>query len=436
MSGFGSVQFALSFIDLFLPFIAFGYGGFGSIAIGRPESSPIPINKVAPTIAVLKLAQSLVALTIAALFLLLPRYVEYRTLVGALSFLFLSSALDTEYVHSGTQTLTVRNIFSMVSKGICLVGVILLVKHPEDSLRYGILTALPNALVVFLSLFFSVRKLPWQKPSMADLRTVFLQATPFGITTILCLLVERFDVFFVEAIGGSTAVGLYAGPLRVVQSIATAATMVSAIYFSELVRIKDPRSFSRHVEFSILTAALVLAPVAVGAWFVGDDLLATVFAATYSGRGPIPGYVLGILSCGVVATVGINAFGLQVLWLKHNLKPLNWIYFFGLLGGCSLATLLGWKFGVIGVAASVLIAKLGIAIGCYFFARPFLPEFSWAFALRISAACIAMGGVLAAIGPNYSVWTRIAAGAVTYGVATGLLFRHEWPRVIKSLRRS
>ena len=89
-----------------------------------------------------------------------------------------------------------------------------------------------------------------------------------------------------------------------------------------------------------------------------------------------------------------------------------------------------------GVAASVLIAKLGIAIGCYFFARPFLPEFSWAFALRISAACIAMGGVLAAIGPNYSVWTRIAAGAVTYGVATGLLFRHEWPRVIKSLRRS
>jgi len=37
---------------------------------------------------------------------------------------------------------------------------------------------------------------------------------------------------------------------------------------------------------------------------------------------------------------------------------------------------------------------------------------------------------------NYSVWARIAAGAITYGVAAGLLFRHEWPRVIKSLRRS
>ena len=77
--------------------------------------------------------------------------------------------------------------------------------------------------------------------------------------------------------------------------------MVSAIFFSELVRIEDPKVFSRHVELSVFTAALVLVPVAVGAWFVGGDLLAAVFASTYRNQGPIPGYVLGILATGVVA---------------------------------------------------------------------------------------------------------------------------------------
>ena len=46
---FGMVQFAISFIDLLLPFIGYGYGAFGSIAVGRPASLPIPLPRLIPS---------------------------------------------------------------------------------------------------------------------------------------------------------------------------------------------------------------------------------------------------------------------------------------------------------------------------------------------------------------------------------------------------
>lgn len=444
VAGFGSVQFSISFIDIFLPFIGYGYGAFGSIAIGRPSSSPVPLQRVVPSIVLLRLAHAFVAFLIVGACLSYGRYAAYKTLMGALSFLFISSAFDTDHLHSGTQTLALRNIFNVVSKGLCLLGIFLLVRGPGDLVVYGILAVMPNALVALMSLFFSIRKIPWERPRAADLRLVFRLATPFAITTILGLVIERFDVFFVEGLGGSAAVGLYAGPLRIVQSIATATTMVSAVFFSELVRIEDPKSFSRHVELSLLTAALVLVPVAVGAWFLGEDLLAAVFTATYAGQGPVPGYVLSVLATGVWASIGINAFGLQVLWLKDQTKPLNIIYLLGLVLGCGLATLLGRLCGVVGVAASVAIVKFAIAGVCYVRARRYLPGFTWTFLYRIVTAALIMAGVLytqkqislATAGFLGNVWVRMTLGAFAYAIAAGFLYRREWPHVLASLSKS
>ena len=440
---FGMVQFAISFIDLLLPFIGYGYGAFGSIAVGRPASLPIPLPRLIPSIVLLRLAHAAVACIVIGLCLTLPRYREYGPLILALSFLLLSSALDTDHVHSGTQTLAIRNAFNIVSKGLCLFGVIAFVHSPEDQLLYAILAVMPNALIALLSLFYSMRKIPWSMPKIGDFSLVFRLATPFAITTILALVIERFDVFFVEVIGGSAAVGLYAGPLRIVQSIASAAGMVSAIFFSELVRIEDPKVFSRHVELSVFTAALVLVPVAVGAWFVGGDLLAAVFASTYRNQGPIPGYVLGILATGVVASIGINAFGLQVLWLKGANSALNAIYLAGLIVGCILSGLLGKWSGVLGVAASVAIVKLCVAGACYLRAKRYLPSFSWLFILRIACASGVMGltlFVLNEIGTTGfsewdSVWLRITIGAAVYLIASALLFRREFPVLLRSFRK-
>ena len=440
---FGMVQFAISFIDLLLPFIGYGYGAFGSIAVGRPASLPIPIPRLIPSIVLLRLAHAAVACIVIGLCLTLPRYREYGPLILALSFLLLSSALDTDHVHSGTQTLAIRNAFNVVSKCLCLFGVMAFVHGPADQLLYAILAVMPNALIALLSLFYSMRKIPWSMPRLTDFSAIFRLATPFAMTTILGLVIERYDVFFVEVIGGSVAVGLYAGPLRIVQSIATAAGMVSAIFFSELVRIEDPKVFSRHVELSVFTAALELVPVAVGAWFVGGDLLAAVFTSAYRDQGPIPGYVLGILATGVVASIGINAFGLQVLWLKGANSTLNALYLCGLIGGCILSGLSGYWGGVIGVAASVTIVKFCVAGACYIKARQYLPSFSWLFLQRIVGASGAMGitlFLLKKFGVTGffkwdSVWLRITMGAAVYTVAAALLFRRELPGLLRSFRK-
>ena len=403
LASFGSVQFAVSYVDIFLPLIAFGYSAYASISIGNPSTSLLSPGRVVSTVTLLKLIHALFVFTAACAVMMLPRYDSYRGLILSLSYLFLSTVIETDYVHTGTQTLAIRNVFSVVSKIFCLAGVLILVRGPADYMYYGILSMLPNFLVSLLSLRFSLKKIPWERPQLADLGPVFKLAVPFGITNLLAFTLERFDVFFVEAFGGSFAVGLYVGPLRIVQSIATITAMVTSIFFSELVRIDDEPRFSKHVEFSALTTMVILAPIAVGAWFVGGDLLATLFTATFEGKSEMPGYVLAILALGILATVGINTFGMQVLWLRKSMHKMNKIYVVGLASGCFLAAWLGRYFGSIGVAAALTTGKLFVAGGCYIAARPFIPSFSWRFLSRIAIATMAMAGALLVLGQALSL---------------------------------
>jgi len=429
VTSFGSVQFAVSYIDIFLPFIAFGYGAYASIAIANPAGSALSPGRIMSTVTLLKLLHAVVIVAIALAVMMLPRYDAYRGLILSLGYLFVSSIIETDYVHSGTQSLAIRNIFSVISKLLCLGGVLILVRGPADYMYYGILSMLPNLLVALLSLRFSIKKIGWERPRTADLKPVFLGALPFGITNMLAFTLERFDVFFVEAFGGSAAVGLYVGPLRIVQSIATITAMVTSIFFSELVRIDDERRFSKHIEFSALLSMILLMPIAVGAFFVGGDLLATLFAATFANHSVMPGYVMALLSIGILATVGINTFGMQVLWLRNAMTRMNKIYAIGLISGCLLATWLGGLWGSIGVAAALAASKLTVATGCYLAARPFIPSFSWGFLARIALAAGAMAAVLFILGPDHLVWTKIMIGAVTYVCMAVLLF---W-RVIRDL---
>ncbi len=420
VSAFGFAQFGMHLVDFAIPFVVFGYHTAGSILIGSARGAAQRIGDIIGWITGIKFINAAIAALILQLCVhLIPEYREFQTIVTLLSIILFSSALDMNYVHVGTQRMLSFSVLSVIAKTISLILVFSFVRDPEDAILYALITFGANAIVSLGTFWLSAKRFPISLPSRADLVQVFKIAAPFGITALLVMATERFDMFVVEWQLGLAAAGLYAGALRVFRSLQPFVQMLGTVFFSEMVSVDEENGFYEHVRLSLWSMLAIALPLVVGSWFVGGELLARVIGPQFSTMGT----VFAILAVSLVAEAFLYVFGNQVLILKRRAKWLNAALAVGAVVGWGFGGYAAAVYGLVGVAVAVLLAKGIPAFIATISARRFLPRWPIAEFMRVFIPTCGMALVLMAM-PQANFWWKLLAGAGSYGAFMAIANRH------------
>jgi O-antigen/teichoic acid export membrane protein len=372
---FGYAQFGISLVDFMLPLVTFGYQIFGSIEIGRLKSKITDVEQLVSDIFYLKLIHATVAFTLLMLFVgLSPHYQEYLSITAALGFILFFTAIELNHVHLGNQKMTLLGLFIGVAKIISLFAILLVVQDANDAIWYAVLTVGANAIVCLCTTVYGLQIYRLRPPSLPSMKRVFRQALPFAGVLLLLSVAEKFDMFVANAFLGNVGAGLYAGPVRIAQSVYSAVMAVALVFFSEMVALKDREAFTRHAFLAFWVVFTMMSPLACGIWFVDSELLTFIMGNDeYRGHGR----VLSILVTGMAAHALIVVFGFQVLLLKNAKKKLALSMSIGTVICVAGSFLLGSYAGLIGIAVATLLAKVVSGGLMTYFAKSYLEGLPW-----------------------------------------------------------
>jgi O-antigen/teichoic acid export membrane protein len=412
---FGLAQYAIGFLEVLLPFVAFGYGTLGAIEVGRLGQDRQRIGDFISAVLALRVLHLLSVVIAAGVIVSTPAFAESRMIIGSIAFLLVATCFETEFLHYGQQTLSARNLILVVSKLVSLAGVLLFVRDAQDAPAYAVLACLPALLVSGGSAFYNLRGLPLHLPSFAEIKPVFLRAFPYSWVAVLLIISDRFDLFLAEFFFEKSGAGFYAGQLRIIQSITTAVSAFGLVFFTELVVPRPKEEFTRFVHYTLAAVLLVIAPITAGGFFVGKDLLSLILSPDF-----VPyARVFDILLLSTFVGGFFLVFGLYILMIKERVVFFNIALLIANVTGISVAAWAAGPYGLPGIAFGVLVTKLLASVCFIWGARAYIDSFPVRISLKILGCTAFMAAVLYAADIQ-SMPVTIAFGALAYGLAVAV----------------
>lgn len=410
---FGLAQYAIVFLEVLLPFVAFGYGTLGAIEVGRIKADRKKTGEFISTILGLRVLHLVSVLLIGGVLVLQPAFAESRPLILCISFMLVASCFETEFLHYGQQTISVRNLIVVGSKLISVIGIVLLVHNEADVSRYAVLATLPALLVSAGSAWYNLRNLPLRIPEIDELKSLFTRSLPYAFVIFLITLSDRYDVFFAEYFFGKSGAGFYAGQLRIIQSLASATSAFGLVFFTELVVPRLKEDFTRYVNYTLTTILIFIAPIVIGGLYVDTDILCLIYNEDF-----VPYVkVLDVLLLSIFAGAFFQVFGVYILLIKEKVTFFNVALAVGNVGGILVATLLVGSMGLTGIAIGNLTTKC-LAAGLFVWgAKEYISSFPWVPTVKILGCSGFMAAALTLSSPDDLV-AKIAIGALAYSAAT------------------
>jgi O-antigen/teichoic acid export membrane protein len=430
VDGYGVAQFSYWLIDVAVAFVVFGYTNIASVEIGQARDEPARVGRIISEVMALKVVHALIALAaLLGLTWSLPSYAEYRTVVTALSFVLLTSAIDLSFVHIGTSRMLSLSVLTISVKILSLVAILLCVRGPEDLMTFALLYFGANGLTALANFLFNVRRYPLAWPDREALTQRFKASLPFAATAFLMLALDRYDIFVVEAFRGTTGSGLYGGPLRIVQALGNVLSSIGMVFFSEVVATKDKASLTRHVSLACWAMFALLLPLLAGSLLTADGVLGLILGSDFRGNGT----VLTILFAGLFGQCLITVFGSSVLLFHRRVKALNLTLALGAVLGVPLAYALQLKYGLPGIAYATTSTRL--LAGCLMMlsAKTYLDRLPARELLLTAAPAALMYGALVAL-PDMRLIPTLLVGGIVYAVALSALNSGKMRTLAATLR--
>ncbi len=418
--GLGHALFAIALVDWTTPIIEAGTGSYGQILVGREHTQPDRMRRLLGEIMAIRWIHTTVAF-LGLLLILAGPYADYRETALAVSFMAFATAIDMSYVQSGTQRIWALSLLNAGSKMLVFVLLFIVVRDTEDQIAFAMLLAAGNAFFCLGTFTAGVRRWRPLWPTRAGLFSTYRAILPFALAVALAYSLDKFDYLLVEAQSTPVEIGLYGGISRVFISIQALLPALGLAFGAEMLGARDPETFRQQVERSLGVLALVVAPIAVGVWFMAGPLLTLLYDPSYTEASTA--FSLLCLSC--VPYAFFFALGLQALTTRGAIKHVNGAMALGLALGVALGLVLVPRMGLAGAALAVVGAK-SAALAALIPAAPSILPTKKLLAVTLPSFLAAglMGLGLWRLGTS-NLWQTLILGALLY-VPAALLFNARW----------
>jgi len=355
--GLGHALFAIALVDWTTPIVEAGTNNYGQIVVGREHENRSRMGRLLGEILTIRGINAVFAF-LGLLLLLVGPYADYRETALFICFITFATAIDMTYVQTGTQRLWALSVLNAGTKLIAFFLLFVFVQSAEDTTTFAALLVGTNAVYCLGTFSAGVRKWRPTLPSFSEVVRAYRAVLPFAIAVILWYGLEKFDYMLVESNSTPTDIGLYGAMSRVFLSIQALLPALALAFGVEMLGARDHESFSRQVERSLGLLAIVVAPIALGVWFVSEALLTTLYDSSYMGAAA----AFNLLCISSIPYAIIVVIGIQALTTRGSIRRVNAAMAIGLTLGIGAGFALVPKYGMTGAASAVLIAKIGTMI--------------------------------------------------------------------------
>ena len=389
VEGFGFTQFSYWLIDMTIPLVVAGYAYGATVELGRlGDDQPAAIGRILSEVTTLKLIHAVVAwIGLLLIVTQVTAYAKYAPVALPLSFIILTTALDMSFVHVGTQRMMSLSLLTVGVKILSLGAIFLAVRGPDDQLAFALLYFGANGIIGLGNFLLNIRRFPLTWPDRASLLRRFWGAAPYAALVLGVMAFERFDVLAVERLLGTTGAGLYGGPIRVVQSLANLVTAIGLVFFAEIVGASDSKRLTERAHLGLWAMLALVLPTAVGAWFIGGDVLTLILGEPFRGQER----VFALLLMGLAAHCLVTVFGLQVLLRHQKPLPIAAVLLIAAAFGLGVCRIVPESLGTYGIALANVCTRLLAAIILTTMARPELTASPKQVLLQTAGPALGMG---------------------------------------------
>lgn len=410
MERFGHAQFTMSVVEMFFPFVTFGYATLAAVEIGKHLGDDKTIGSIIGNVTLLRLINAALALAgLMCLVHLVPRYQVYAPLAQILSFMLFSSAIDMLFVMIADQKMSIFSSITIIAKLLSLAAILVWVNGPQDYAKYAVFSYGANALISIGSAVFATRRFQISV-RVSEFKSLFFKAIPYAINLLMLTFFSGYDLFLAEHLNGSVSAGLYAAPSRLARSLTSVVIAISMVFFSEMLGTKSNEVFTQRVRQAFWALNALLLPLALGIWFVDREVLATWMGTDAFMQ---QGIVLSTLVVAVLFFGGFYLFGFQALAAKGHIAKVNAAIGMACVIGVVVGMLSSRLYGLLGVALSFALSNAIGATICYLiFKRHYQISLKGEF-IRTLLPALGMASVLAII-PRLPLVAEASVGIGTY----------------------
>lgn len=424
---YGAVELAFSLVLLFAFVVEFGTDAIGAREVAQDRER---VPGLAATIPAARLLVALVAIPVmGGLAIAMGQPAETVRLVWLFSLGLLAIPWKATWLLQGLEMMSWISLGGAIRMGIFALGVLVLVRGPEDLLWVGAVeVAAAFAFAVYFAVIQQRRIAPLRLSfSHAALTGLLRQGLPLGLTQAVWSTTQYLPTMLVASFVGGAAIAWFAAAHRIVMSVWTFSWLYHFNLFPAVTRnlAESREAFHSLVLPSLRASAWAGIGMALVGTLLGEPLCRLVFGAPYAVAGPTLSVLVWILPATLLsghARSALIATGHQrfVLYAQSTGAVVMLV-----LGG---ALVPGW--GALGGAiAMVVSSSVVFAVSHASAIRLVAPMPLLDALLRPSLALVA--ALLAVHAVDLGAW---AEGALAAAVYTALAFLCD-RRLIPDLHR-
>jgi len=422
---FGPFAFALGFSALFTVFATLGIHRLLVRDISR--DARIAWTYVWTALVVVLVLSTVVWCAVAGTIYTIDQSPEVRAAVmlAALSLVNLwALQRPFEALLTAKERLVVVACIYFVTSVLKLASVYFVVKRmPSAAAAHGAI-ALANCAGFAICVGCTVMVAGFERPrvrfalAMEQIRECF----PFMVAAICSQIYFKSDVSILKFMRGDAPVAVYGAALRITEPIMMVAGLWGTAVFPALCRfsVHVPENYTRLKRTSARLALLLSLPMAVGIAVLAAPIMKLLAGAARFGEFAQSVVVLRIV-CVAIPLFYLNGIGQEFFYASHR----NWfiVRTYALAAVVSVVgnLLVIPRFGVLGVACTVIAANLAVTL---VFICGMRAEFGAMGMVRLVAktlaACAIMGGVVHTLA-DISVVAAVCIGGLVYALLQFML---------------
>ncbi len=242
----------------------------------------------------------------------------------------------------------------ITNAGIVAFGILFLILAPGSaSLAFGYVL---GTLVGLIAIFYPLKsyfKGIFREFSRELVRNIIVSAWPFGLISLMSVIMINTDILVIGSVLQAGDVGLYAAAQKPVQLLYLIPSVLATAFFPALSReAGDAKQFRDTLEKGLKASYLFALPMAVGGALVAESIIGLLYG---------PEFLLSYTSFAVLSLTFIFAFPsvffINALFARNSQKVFYGYLAIGVLANIILNLALIPYFGIVGCAIATLIVQ-------------------------------------------------------------------------------
>ena len=433
--GMGKVAMGTAVVAYFALLARLGIPMYGIRACAEVRDDKAQLSKVVHELFLINLFMTGISyfLLFGTVFAVPAFRAEY-VLYLVISFTLIFETIGVEWLYKGLEEYTYITCRSIVFKVIALIATFLFVHTQSDYVKYGAVTILAGSASNLLN-FYNLRKYITFKPfSVYSFKPHIKPILIFFATTCAIVVYTQLNTVILGLMKTNTDVGLYDSALKIRNILVSVVTALGAVLLPRASYYVKQGMFA---EFSDISAKAVRFVCMLALPLIAFFLLFATNGIHFLSGERFDGAILPMqIILPTLLLIGLtNIIGLQVLIPLGKEKEV----FYSVVGGGIVDLIACFalipSYGVVGTAASNLLAELAVFVLQMYYVSKYRDKVNIAAALQ----CVAYGKIVPSVAAAAGVaWQcrTLVQGDFFVLLISGIVFFIVYGMVLYVLRES